>query len=890
MQNNIVTQYMKFNNILLSTIDFKAQSVELFDGEKTTVFDYDGFVKFLADYFNLSDEFITTSKRLFEDIEKNEGFIKVKFDVKGKDGNDVFFLYNFIKQDESHYLLSIKKEIEKQHDNVDQLTQANTKEYIDNKAKNYMLIKTPFVVIYCDIDNFKQVNDDYGGEIGDMILMEMVAEMKNVIGNKGAVARIGGDRFLIIYEIEDDYDKVHDFIFDFKYQIQKLPTCTSRGIKITVTLGSAQYPRDGVYALLLKKCQKALIRGKNKGRDCFIMYLEEKCGKVTINDVIVDRIVKIDSQSSKNSIYSLITSINQLLIDDKNLDESIDKAISLVGNYFYIDRIAIARLDIKTNRIKKTHVWYHPKITNKHQIYCEDKLIPAWREAQGAKDYVKIDDVKELSVNHPLKNILPIDHTTANMSFELVVNGKTFGIIRLDMTTGVRHWQPEDFQVFLLISQLFASYIQKNYINETNYNTLFLDPKYNCYNFTKMFSVAGEAIINNKVRYFSIVEFNIRGIIKIKSILGEKRMVDLVDSILNVLNNTPNVIYGKYHEGPFVLFFMHQNTDLINETLKKVESHLADYSKMNHLYELDLQTGIAFGDANFDRLIDVISNAKLTRTLNKTNEPLCYSSEIREKALFKTKMILRIDEALENKEFLLYLQPKISTKDGTLIGAEALTRWKYKHEKLLFPDQFIPIFEEEGVIEKLDYSVFENVCIYQNNLKKEGKKLVPISVNVSRYVSDFNGYISRIENIRKKYDVDAKYIEIEITEGMYFENLVPISNFIEKLHSLGYKVSMDDFGSGYSNLVSLAKLSFDTIKFDKSFCMGLDNNNVKIMLDKLIDLIKMLKMHTICEGVETKENVDYLTKIGCDSIQGYYYSKPIPYTEFKEKYYNDKNS
>ena len=98
---------------------------------------------------------------------------------------------------------------------------------------------------------------------------------------------------------------------------------------------------------------------------------------------------------------------------------------------------------------------------------------------------------------------------------------------------------------------------------------------------------------------------------------------------------------------------------------------------------------------------------------------------------------------------------------------------------------------------------------------------------------------------------------------------------------------MDDFGSGYSNLVSMAKLNFDTIKFDKSFCIDLENSNVKIMLDKLIELIKMMNMSTICEGVETKENVDYLTKIGCDSIQGYYYSKPIPYQDFKKKYYGE---
>ena len=160
--------------------------------------------------------------------------------------------------------------------------------------------------------------------------------------------------------------------------MQKLSSCSSRGLTITLTIGSAQYPKDGIYELMLKKCMKALIRGKNKGRDCFIMYLEEKCGVVTLEDEITDKIVKIDNTSAKNDVYSLITNINQLLSDEKEMDESVDRAISLVGNYFYIDRVSIARLDIKTLKIKKHHACYNPKISVTYEAYCNDDLIEPW--------------------------------------------------------------------------------------------------------------------------------------------------------------------------------------------------------------------------------------------------------------------------------------------------------------------------------------------------------------------------------------------------------------------------------------------------------------------------------------------------------------------------------
>ena len=750
-----------------------------------------------------------------------------------------------------------------------------------------MLSRTPFILVLVDIDNFKHINDEYGQSVGDMILIEMVAQAKSILGNNGIIARVGGDRFLIINDIEDDYDKAHEFLFKLKLGMQDISVCKSKGIRITLTLGSAGYPSDGKYDLLLLKCKKALIRGKNKGRDCFIMYTKEKCGEVTLNDKIEDKINKIDTSSTKNDVYSLISSVTQLLENEITEEDSINKALNMIGNYFYIDRLSVARLDIKTHKIIKHHCWYNPKCTIKHEVYCKDDVVKDWAKALGNKNYIRVNDSKDLKDDNPLKQLFLIDSTTASMSFELVVNEKSFGLIRFDMTTGSRQWQSNDFQVFLLLSQLFASYFQKNYLKDTNYKTFYLDPKYDCNNFAKMFNDAGEAIINNNITDYTIIEIDIRDIIRIRSFLGKKTIYDLVSLIVNSFKDH-NYIYGKQNEGPFVIFIEGHDKNKVEELVDEIKNRIDSFMDSINLLKLDLQIGVYFANALEDSLVDAIGNANLTRTLNNTNEILYYSEDIKNKNLFKTEMIVRIDDALDNDEFLLYLQPKISTKDGSLIGAEALTRWKYKHEKLLFPDQFINIFEEQGIIDKLDYKVFENVCIYQKKLIEEGYNPVPISVNVSRYIVDLDSYLNNIEAIRGKYNISPDLIEIEITEGMFYENSLLISNFINKLHSLNYKVSMDDFGSGYSNLVSMAKLKFDVIKFDKSFCFDLENLNVKVMLDKLIELVKLLKMKTVCEGVETKENVEYLTKIGCDSIQGYYYSKPIPCNEFKEKYYVKK--
>lgn len=888
VNNKLVSKYMQYNKILLSTLHIDNKTIDVFDGSSNQKFNYKDFFLYIANYFELIPDFIDKAIVVLDTIDSNNEVLEIDAEYRKINGKTVNFSYHIIKQNDKEFLLSVKEQKGNDVGQLDQMTKANPKSYIDNKAKNNMLTKTSYVLIMADIDNFKHINDQYGQSVGDMILIEMVAIAKSMLGDRGAISRIGGDRFLIIYDIEDTYEAVHDFLFKLKLGLQEISICKTKGIRITITLGSATYPTDGSYDLLLLKCRKAIIRGKNKGRDCFIMYLEDKCGPVSINDTIDESVKKIDTTSTKNDIYSLITSVNQLLDNDKNTDESIDKALNIIGNYFYIDRISIARLDIKTHKIRKHHCWYNSKCTIKHNVYCVDEIIPDWGKALGAKNYVLIDDAKALEEDHPLKKLFERDSTIASMAFELVVNGKSFGLIRFDMTTGSRHWQSNDFQVFLLLSQLFASFFQKNYLKDINYKTFYLDPKFECYNFTKMFSDSSEIIVNSNVSDYSIVEIDIRNIIRYRSLIGEKRIQDIVRRMVNVFESN-KLIYGKQHEGPFIIYMDGHDKDKIEKLVQDVQHTIDEYTESINMIKLELQVGVYRANSLKDSLIDSIANANLTRELNSSHKVLYYSDDVRNKALFKNEMVIRIDEALEKKEFLLYLQPKMSTKGSELIGAEALTRWNYKGEKLLFPDQFISILEDQGVIDKLDFSVFENVCIYQKKLIDDGYKPVPISVNVSRYIVDLNAYLDKLESIRNKYGIDSKLIEIEITEGMFYENSFLISGFIDKLHKCGYKVSMDDFGAGYSNLVAMAKLKFDVIKFDKSFCFDLENVNVKMMLDKLIELIKMMKMKTICEGVETKENVEYLKKIGCDSIQGYYYSKPIPCDEFRKKYFEKDN-
>jgi len=438
----------------------------------------------------------------------------------------------------------------------------------------------------------------------------------------------------------------------------------------------------------------------------------------------------------------------------------------------------------------------------------------------------------------------------------------------------------------MLISKIFTIKLNKEYNDNKHLKELYFDEITDIYNYTKWRKEAIDFISKNPNVDYSVLSFNIVGFRNLNEVLGTKTCDEILVLIANKLKtiDCEGVIYARETDDKFLVFFPCHDKEYIEKLLESVYEYVKNN---NHTKKpIVLNAGVYLANAS-EGLTNSIDKANIARKSNKKNQYLSYYSlELAEIEKEKLLMELHMHEAKEKGEFLLYLQPKFDTKRNVLVGAEALTRWNYNFEKILTPNLFIPLFEENGFITELDYQVFENVCKFQRMILSEKKKPVVISVNVSRYQSDFDEYIERIESIRKKYRISSSLIEIEITEGMYTDNVVTISKFIDDLHKLGYHISMDDFGSGYSNLASLASLNFDIIKLDKGFCSDVSNKKETAILSFIMQLAKKLKMKVLCEGVETQEYSDYLKSIGCTLIQGYLFDKPMISTDFKTKYYD----
>ena len=269
-------------------------------------------------------------------------------------------------------------------------------------------------------------------------------------------------------------------------------------------------------------------------------------------------------------------------------------------------------------------------------------------------------------------------------------------------------------------------------------------------------------------------------------------------------------------------------------------------------------------------------------------------------AFFDTKMVLKIreekqiedamDKALESGDFKVYLQPKFDLAVPTLVtGAEALVRWQHGDE-LISPGRFIPLFERNGFVRQLDKFMFEEVCKQQKKWLNNGFDLCVISVNMSRVHLSNPNFVQELADICAKYNVPPKYLEIEITESVAFENLMVLVQTFAKLKHHGFSISIDDFGTGYSSLNMLKDLKADVIKIDRAFLAGATkpSDRASAIISHVISLAISLKMKTICEGIETLNQAKLLNNLGCNMAQGFYFARPMPISEFERRVFGMK--
>lgn len=349
---------------------------------------------------------------------------------------------------------------------------------------------------------------------------------------------------------------------------------------------------------------------------------------------------------------------------------------------------------------------------------------------------------------------------------------------------------------------------------------------------------------------------------------------------------THGELFCRETDDRFDMLLHYKTEEMTEQRISKMIERIAKLPQMiGGSFQYTISCGIYVlkkADKDIYGAIEWANIARENAKGHRQNWASWYDDSMHLKIIQEQDIENRMETALYEKEFQVYYQPKIHLKDEKIAGAEALVRWKTKDGTMLYPDQFIPVFESNSFILKLDLYMFEQVCIQLCKWLDEGIEPVPVSVNLSRVHLSEPDFHIKYTDILGKYQVPPNLLEIELTESTIFENISQMNFVVNAFKEAGLKVSVDDFGSGYSSLNLLKDLSFDYLKLDKEFLntASVTERGKKVICGTKF-LADQLDMTLLAEGVETLQQVEFLRSIGCDLVQGYYFAKPMPLEAFE---------
>lgn len=341
-------------------------------------------------------------------------------------------------------------------------------------------------------------------------------------------------------------------------------------------------------------------------------------------------------------------------------------------------------------------------------------------------------------------------------------------------------------------------------------------------------------------------------------------------------------IVCRKSDDDFIALIKQKNLDMFIDDLNNIVVHPSMDDSIE--YRISVKAGVYNLKPEDNQSGDVIAKAQLARKRGQNSDTLeytLYNDNMKENLLESMKLMKACPKALKNREFVVFYQPKVGLGNLKLNGAEALVRWRKKNGTMVSPGKFIPLFEKNGYVVYIDFYVLDQVCKDLRGWIDDGHEPVRISSNFSRQHIKDPELVQSIIAVVDKYSIPHSLIEIEFTETAYEDDAEKLKNILLELRENGFSTSIDDFGSGYSSLNMLQSLDFQVLKLDKSFLeTGVENMKSREVIGSVIDMAKKLDMEIVAEGVEKKEEMEFLKTLNCDMIQGYYFDKPMPGDDF----------
>lgn len=734
-------------------------------------------------------------------------------------------------------------------------------------------------LLVTDVDNFKSINDDMGHLFGDAVLCTFSDAMQEIFSD-GLVGRIGGDEFMIYVEgIEEQ--ELFRRIERLNRRFERIYSTDTEGKKITATFGIARKRLSDGHSLekLTKQADTALYYLKENAKGTAIIYNEAQMG-------IKNKKVKGTADSGKpetvlETVGDLMVFAHELLDRSSEIKSVLSILCDTITRFFRFQDVLYVRED-EGKYILRFH-WGGEDVTQFYEDVLDLEQQPGWKlllEAARTKQCIVVREADLHDEDSRAKSLLAF----------YINDGLREGYCICVDRKEDRNWSDEIPTLTHLgdvVLRQVRKYTEKrSLMEETEFRTKY-DKVTGIPNYSYFLQYCEEYLINHPNKRYALVYVDFINFQYLNDIYGYAIGDQILKEYADLINNGTGIFHARVTADRFVSLF--ELNDLEGVQKKIIQFNEAFCSGVNQRYE-QCKLGFVGGLAEIDRELysfaGNVDNANVARKIAKqeTGAPLLvYTQALRDELQKQMEIVTNMEEALSAGEFVLYVQPKVNMMTNCVVGAEALVRWIKPDGSVVSPAEFVPIFEKNGFITKVDFEMLRQVLEMQTGLLEKGKPLVPISVNFSRKHQENPGYIKQLDEMLAKYEVPTKSLEIEITESVFMYDLAPLTKSIDQLKQRGLSISIDDFGAGYSSLNVLSRVKADSVKLDRQFLLDVETeqgNFTADFLHLLVNMIKQLGFRVLAEGVETEEQVRLLKNAGCSYAQGYFYAKPMPVPEF----------
>lgn len=770
------------------------------------------------------------------------------------------------------------------------LNKVITRENISAYIKQFPDKDSAFIII--DIDNFKNYNDCVGHLFGDEVIKEVASRIAREFRIDSFVGRVGGDEFLVFIKDIPDLNVLISRLGRLRDSLKDIKLGQKSRLNITSSIGISLFPDQGRdYDTLFSLADAALYHVKDNGKNGYVIYTDE---------IMIDRSHRKTPEEplilNREENYSITNFAFHLLNESADASAAINLLLYKLLNEYNLEAIYVNELNVGE---LSTVVTYESVREEKYSIlgeisdfsYDALKAVAANHMANGGSLLYDMGPGK----GDPGNGISEYSDVKSVLQVAMRLFSKDRGCVNFVSAHEVDVWDAQTVSDLKSIVNLLTVCLyyagRANRAEMAARRTSDYDALTGLMKEEPFVEAAGRLIIEKgETSQLAVVYYDISNFKFINETYGYmfgdnilKEMADFVSSKVNGI-----ILSGRFYSDNILCLYEFPRTFADERIVEVVDDiNLLMSEALSHKFSLGnvlVRTGIYVIPDNTADPLTSISNANMARKVAKNSKGercVIFAPEMFEERKREMDYVQSLDAAIANEEFFVVMQPKVSGKTNSLVGAEALVRWKRPDGKIVTPNEFIPVFEKHGSIEKLDFYVYDKVLKYISERFKSGKKVVPISMNVSRSHLVSSEFVSDFRNLIDRYQVPTQFIELEITESIYLENMRDFNDKIMELRNLGIRISMDDFGSGYSSLNALNDLKIDLLKIDKVFMRDENlSKGDKTIIRFIIDMAKNLSMQVLCEGVETNEQRRFLNDVGCDYHQGFLYSKPVEISTF----------